>query len=152
MMFTLFILKNKWSHLFLIHSFQWKNVINSKCNYLCRTIYLIDILKMSFQHLEGNFSNTCQEIRSLLADMYYTPSLTLCKVNVYTYLRVFLQAHPFAILLLRIGISLPFQKLERRRPPVFRLRKRAYRSVDFSDKEKRDSKAQAGSLLVNCFL
>lgn len=106
---------------------------------------------MSFQHLEGNFSNTCQEIRSLLADMYYTPSLTLCKVNVYTYLRVFLQAYPFAILLLRIGISLPFQKLERRRPPVFRLRKRAYRSVDFSDKEKRDSKAQAGSLLVNCF-
>lgn len=150
-MFTLFILKNKWSHLFLIHSSWWKNVINSKCIYLCRTIYFIDILKMSFQHLEGNFSNTCQEIRSLLADMCYTASLTLWEVNVYLSLRLFLQAHPFAILLLRTGIGFSFQKQERRRPPVFRLRKRAHWSVDFSDEEERDSRTSAGSLLVSCF-
>lgn len=126
-------------------------MINRKCIYLCRTIYFIDILKMSFQHLEGNFSNTCQEIRTLLAGMRYTASLTLWKVSVYISLRLFLQAHPFAILLLRTGIGFPFQKLERRRPPVFRLKKRVHRSVDSSDKEERDSRAHAGSLLVNCF-
>lgn len=126
-------------------------MISSKCIYLCRTLYFTYILKMSFQHLEGNFSNTCQEIPSLLADIYYTPSLTLWKVIAYVSFRVFLQIHPFAILLLRTDIGFPFQKLERRRPPVFRLRKRAYRSMDFSDKEERDSRAQAGSLLVNCF-
>lgn len=78
--------------------FLMENVINSNCIYLCRTIYFIDILKMSFQPLEGIFSNTCQEIRSLLADMCYTASLTLWKVSAYISLRLFLQAHPFAII------------------------------------------------------